>query len=136
VGDRGPHLEKAVPAVDRATLRGSERNRRLDGAERAPYGYFDSLSWKRLAERLHVGRDAFILLNLAVLAALRLVPQSLVGEEELLTSGEDELRLTIYAREQFVGVLGHGGTPCGWKTCVPLDGGPGMAANDRQSLLE
>jgi hypothetical protein len=129
VGDRGSHLEKAVPAVDGATLRRPERNRGFDGAERTPHGHFDSLSWERLPERLHVGRNAFILSNFAILATLRLVPQSLVGEKKLLTSGEDELRLTIDAREQFVGVLGHGGTPCGWKTCAPLDGGPGIAAN-------
>src|ERR687890_717388 len=88
--------EEARAAEDGPTLRGVERDCRLLPALRALHCDFYALADARRLLRGD-GGEAFVLRLLAGLAALRLILQTLVVEEELLAARPDELLAAVYA---------------------------------------
>jgi hypothetical protein len=92
----GPPLLEALAAVDRAALRRFERDRSLFAALRANGLGFDALG---------DCRTRFVALRttpLARLAPFGFVFKSLVNEEHLLAGGENKLRTTVGALENFI----------------------------------
>jgi hypothetical protein len=90
------HSEEAVSTVNGTTLSWFER----DGGFNATQGTFNrdlySLTWKRLSVSLHVCGDSLVLLSLAGLTTFRLVLESLICKELLLSGRENEFLTTIY----------------------------------------
>ena len=86
--------KEARAAVDGAALRRVEGNRRRLAALRALDGDLDALSDARRL-RGGDGREAFVLGLLAWLAALRLVLQTFVVEEELFAGSPVELLTAV-----------------------------------------
>ena len=93
--------DEARAAVDGSSLRRVERDGRRLAALRALDGDLDALAHAR---RLRVGdgREALVLRLLARLAALRLVLQTLVVEEELLARRPDEFLAAVHAHDRAI----------------------------------
>lgn len=110
---RSAHSQEAISTVDRSSLGRLERYGGFDRAQRAFYSDLDALSRERLTVGLDVSCDTVILFQLARLTSLRIVSQSLVREEQLLSSAEDKLFAAVYAPQNLVRVLLHWvSSPC------------------------
>ena len=111
---RSTHPQEAITTINRASLGRPERNSGFNPAQGAFNCYLDSLAWKRLTVCLHVGSDSVVLFYLTWLAPLRVIFQSLVGEEELFPRSEDKLFIAIYTSQYLILVFVHCGppTPC------------------------
>jgi hypothetical protein len=106
-----PGLE-AFPAKHRASLGGPERHRGFPPALRTVGGRLD------LAV---AARSALLALPLARLAALRLVPEVLIGEELLFSRRKHKIRVTIDALEYSILKLWHlpgSCLPSGYRTTL------------------
>src|SRR5204863_9264522 len=95
-GARELPLLEALLAEDRSALRRSERHRRILSARRA-----GGLGLAAIAHR-RTRAHPVCPFCLARLAALRLVLELLVGEEELLTGCPDELRRAVHTPQGLV----------------------------------
>jgi hypothetical protein len=93
VRGRSAHPQEAITTVNRATLGRLERNGRFNPAQGAFNCHLNSL------------------------APLRVVFQSLVGEEELFSCSEDKLFIAIYTSQYLILVFVHCGPPT---PCSPL----------------
>jgi hypothetical protein len=91
------HSQETIATVNGTPLSWSKRHGCFNAAKRAFDCNLDTLSREGLTERLHIGGDALILLQLARLAALWIVSQSFISKELLLSGTEDELLATVYA---------------------------------------
>ena len=98
----GPPRLKTLPAVDRSPLSRLKGHGRLFATLGAGGRGFDpmvALPGPRLTP-----------LQLTRLATLGFIPESLVGEEKLLTGSENELRAAVHTLHNPIPVL-HSGTP-------------------------
>src|SRR5205085_10958123 len=86
----------ALAAEHRTALRGSERHRRFFSARRAHGRRFDALASDATARRPRRT------LGLAALAALGLVLEIFVGEEQLLAGSPDEGGPAVHADQALV----------------------------------
>src|SRR5438105_12214224 len=108
---RSAHSQETITAIDGASLCRSKRHGRLDRAQSATHHHLNALARKRLAEAGHIGGDALILFVLACLAALRVVLQPFVSEEELFPCRKDELFTAIHTDDDLVLIFVHDGPP-------------------------
>jgi len=94
---RSTHPQETITTINRSPLRRSKWDSRLDSAQGALHSHLNPLPGKGVPESLHVCCDSLILAQLARLASLRLVLQSLIGKEQLLPGGENKFFIAVYA---------------------------------------
>lgn len=111
---RSTHSQETITAIDRSSLRRSERDGCFDPTQSALYCDLNPLARKGLTVCLHVGGYPVILFYLTWLAPLRIVFQPFVGEEELFPRGEYKFFTAINTSQYLVLVFVHSGppTPC------------------------
>lgn len=111
---RSTHSQETIATINRASLGRPERHGRFNPAQGAFDRNLYSLARERLTICLHIRGDSVVLFYLTGLAPLRVILQSLVGEEELLSRSKDKFFIAINTSQYLVLVFVHCGppTPC------------------------